>query len=780
MNRVLFAATIAVGVALIEFGALAPAPDTHAEDVLSSADPPFKGKISLSAKNSIPDWPKPVKAPDGAPNILLIMLDDVGFADTSTFGGVTQTPALDKLAAEGLRYNRFHTVGLCTPTRAALLSGRNHHRMGFGTVGEAGYPGYNGMWRKDTASVAEVLRRNGYSTAAFGKWHNTPFHEISPVGPFDRWPTSLGFEYYYGNMLGVSSQWEPVLWRNTQEVPQPKTAEEGYHYTTDIADDAIHWLHTQRSLAPEKPYFIYFATGAAHDPHHVSKTWIEKYNGRFDQGWDKLREDIFARQKELRVIPAETTLTPRPKELPLWSNLSPDEKRLAARQMEVYAAFLSHTDYEIGRLIDAVRAALGRESTLILYIVGDNGASAESAQGIQPSPSNREKLIEELGGPKYMNRYAAGWAIAGNAPFQWAKGIASHFGATRNPLVVSWPARIKDRGGLRTQFTHVNDVAATVYEATGIQMPDMLDGVKQLPMDGTSFAYSFDDKSAPSRHASQYFEIWGNRAMYKDGWIATARHGYAWEVKRGENFDSWASFEDDAWELYNIDKDFSEARNLADKHPDKLQELKSLFEEEARRNNVYPLISNNIYGYMNPRAKRTSVTYYPGLASVPAFNGPRLSDSPSFLGTTQDFSIEARVEIPKKGAEGIIVSDGSRFGGFVLYVKDDRLIYEYNSGAGHVKIVSQAPLPRGQTDLSFEFVREQGKAQKAETAANVNAGAGRLYVNGQLAGEGKVVPAWPFFGSFGVGQAFGTAVSTAFQPPFKFTGSLINVQIKLK
>ena len=594
-----------------------------AADVLPYPEPPFKGKMGLSTKDSTPDWPKPVTAPKGAPNIVLIMLDDVGFGDTSTFGGVAQTPVLDKLAAEGLRYNRFHTTGICSPTRASLLTGRNHHRVGYGQFGGGGFPGYDGIWRKDTVSMADVLRRNGYSTSAFGKWHNTPHEEITAVGPFDRWPTGLGFEYFYGFMGGLASHWEPQLYRNTTAVDpslllkDKASKNKEYYLTNDLVDDAVGWLRTHESIAPDKPYFLYFATGAAHSPHHAPKDWVEKYRGKFDQGWDKLREEIFARQKKLGVIPADAELTPRARILPAWDSYSLEERRLFARQMEIYAAFIAYTDYQLGRLVKTVKEGPQGDNTLILYLVGDNGASAwadaNDSRGLTGTTieykgkgnllSVKEKLahIDQLGGPLLFNDYAAGWSWAGNTPFQWMKHIPSHFGGTRNPLVISWPDHIKEKGGLRTQFTHVNDVASTLYEVAGIQFPSKVDGVKQEPLDGVSFAYSFDHPNAPSRHKVQYFTTTGNRAIYQDGWVAGARHLVPWKTHRQANDD----FENDRWELYHVDKDFSQAHDLAEQYPQKLKALQTLFDAEARKNDVYPLDAWRMKPAASSTLKRT-------------------------------------------------------------------------------------------------------------------------------------------------------------------------------
>jgi arylsulfatase len=737
----------------------------------------------------------------------LVLLDDVGFGDSSTFGGPVQTPELDKLAAQGLRYNRFHVSALCSPTRAALLSGRNDHRAAFGTVTDAatGFPGYNGIWRKDTVTIAEVLRRNGYNTAAFGKWHNTPYWEISPVGPFDRWPTGLGFEYFYGFMGGQTSQWEPTLYRNTVAVETSATSPEEYHLTTDLVDEAIRWLHTHDSLAPERPFFIYFATGAVHLPHQAPREWIDKYRGHFNGGWDRLREETFARQKALGVIPADAELTPRPEELPAWDSLSAEKRLLLARQMEVYAGFLAHTDHEVGRLINAIKKGPRAENTLILYVVGDNGAAAGGLEGSDDSGDPfaattvqaRLREIGDLGGPRFWNIYATAWAWASDTPFQSTKEDASHLGGTRDPLVVSWPARINDAGGLRTQFTHVNDIAPTIYEVTGIRFPTERDGVKQQSLDGTSFVYSFEKPSAPSRHRTQIFEQSGNRAIYQDGWLAAAPHCLPWKCPyQGANL---YDFEKDHWELYHIDTDFSEAHDLSARYPGKLKQLRELFDAEARRNNVYPLLAMALKNQPGPPGDRRKFVYYRGLPRTPLFVVPNFSAS---------HRITAEVEIPQNGVEGVIIAAGSRYAGFALYIKGNRLVYENHWFGGHRDVIaSQMPLPHGNVVLVYEFkelakeakevgggvsaTAEEAKTGDSELFENrVVPGIGRLYVNGKLVAERRQGPvlSWvldyrphgtPEGGDLGIGQAF-APVSTAFKPPFTFSGALTKVIVELE
>lgn len=750
---------------------------TLAAESLADSDSSFKGKIGRTVGESVPDWPQAIKASKDAPNVVLILLDDVGFAASGAFGGPTRTPALDRLAAEGLRYNRFHVSAQCSPTRAALLSGRNDHQVGFGAVGYGGFPGYNNIWRKDVVPVAEVLKRNGYSTAAFGKWHNTPPWETGPSGPFDRWPTGLGFEYFYGFLTGADSQYEPSVYRNTVPVERPSTPAQGYHFTTDIVDEAIAWMHT--SVDPRKPYFLYLAPGATHWPHHVAPKWIEPYRGRFDQGWDRLREEIFARQKKLGVVPEKAALTPRPKELPAWSSLSDDEKKLLSRQMEVYAGFLAHTDHEVGRLLDAVRDSSGADNTLILYIVGDNGASSESGLtgwdvprltgwNVPTGGSIKERLEQtsDLGSIRYpVNQYASGWAWAMSTPFQWQKLVASHLGGTRSPLIVSWPARIKSPGGVRSQYTHVNDIAATLYDVAGISFPSIVDGVKQIPLSGVSFADSFTRSEAASTHTLQIYEQWGNRALYKDGWIASARHIVPWIHEQLRNTD----YDRDRWELYDLDADFSQAHDLAAKHPQKLQELQTLFDNEARKNNIYPLGGANFVDVPLAGGDQTEFIYH--------VDSPRMftASAPNF---TRSHRITASLTIPEQGAEGVILSYGGRYSGFVLYVKQSRVIYESHF-RGRTTIGSTADLPRGTVAIAYEFAAEKPSPGNA-FAVN---GQGSIFINGVQAASGRIEGVTRVLEggvSFNIGRMRSSPISENFEPPFAFTGGLGEVKVELK
>jgi arylsulfatase A-like enzyme len=772
---------------LLVMSAAAIVPCTSiAIDKASQSESQFKGKIAISAKDSLPDWPQPINASTDAPNIVLILLDDIGFADTSTFGGVAQAPELDKLAAQGLRYNNFNTTSMCSPTRAALLTGRNHHRVGFGIIADdsGGYPGYNSVWKKSTASVAEVLRLNGYSTAAFGKWHNTPDWEISPLGPFDLWPTGLGFEHFYGFMgpAGAENQWEPErLYRDTTPIDPPATPAQGYHLTTDITNQAIGWLQAHQSLAPAKPYFLYFATGAVHAPHHAPREWIDKYRGQFDAGWDRVREQIFARQKQLGVVPATAELTPRPQAIPTWNSLTADQRKLYARQMEVYAGFVAHTDHEVGRLLKAVQDGPGADNTLILYIVGDNGteggAGVNGFTSFGESVPDQLKHIDELGSPAVAaNLYSAGWAWVGSTPLKWWKTIASHFGGVRDPLVVYWPARIKDRGGLRSQFAHVNDVAATLYEVTGIRFPSVVDGVEQQPLDGVSFAYTFDHPAEPSRHHVQYFEMLGHRAIYQDGWVAAALHWVPWHYLPDPDFTH------DRWELYKVNEDFSEVHDLAAQYPEKVKTLQKLFDVEARKNSVYPLGGGVSAGKPSLTKGQRKFVYYPGTPRIPIALMPPLLD--------RSYRITAKVVVPDTGAEGIIVSYGERTNGFALYIMGDRFIYEDSSYKNHEMISSNRPVPHGDVTLTYEFNQESvhrvpsppAAARDENGSEDSRSGTGRLLINGLLVGQATLTQSWGggYLSSLGIGQAFGSPVSDAFQLPFKLRGTLTKVEINLQ
>ncbi|OCC25600.1 arylsulfatase [Croceicoccus estronivorus] len=722
-----------------------------------------------AAHDPASEWQQPT-APKNAPNVILILLDDVGFGAAGAFGGPIATPAFDKLAEEGLRYNRFHTTAVCSPTRAALLTGRNQHRVGFGYVSgqEKPHAGYTGIWPKSAASIAQVLKDNGYSTAAFGKWHNTPNWEASPVGPFDRWPTGLGFEYFYGFMGGEADQWQPILYRNTVAMTAPET---GYNFNVGMANDAIGWLHTHQSLAPGKPYFLYYAPGATHAPHQVGPEWIAKYRGRFDDGWDAMRKMTFERQKRMGVIPKDAKLTERPAELPAWNSLSEEARKLYARQMEVYAGFLEQTDYEIGRMVDAARAGPGGENTMVIYIMGDNGASAEG--GMNGSDRNLFDMItesahdlstqsarmDELGSDQADNHFSAGWAWASDAPFQWTKQIASHLGGVRNPMVISWPGHIAKAGQVRSAWTHVIDVAPTLYDIIGIKAPDTVNGVKQISMDGISFAATFKGPVA-EKPRTQYFEMQGNRGVYSNGWMASARHHIPWLLHE-EN----KPFSEDKWELYNLDKDFSQATDLATRYPEKLKAMQALFESEAKRNNAEPLATmtlNSTLMNIQPSLERgrKEFVYKRDTAPIPSLYG-----MPMLIGPHR---IDAKITVPEADANGVIASNGARDGGFTLYLKDGYLVYENNLADVHYDTIRSAePLPAGPVTVSFVLSKDD-KTQ-----------VGHLLVNGEEVGETPIPHIFmpSYLGAFCVGQNCGSPVGKGYTGRFPFTGDIEEVRI---
>lgn len=745
------------------------------------SDAGFQGKIGKSYKDSTSDFPQPVKPPKDAPNVLVVLIDDLGFAGTSAFGGLVPTPNMDKLAKNGLRYNRMHTTALCSPTRAALLSGRNHHQVGMACITElaTGFPGYNSVWGQENAAIGEVLRTQGYNTAAFGKWHDTPDWETSPAGPYDRWPTGKGFNFFYGFQGGETHQYYPQLYRNNDPVEPKTTPEQGYHLTTDLADEAIAWMQKQRSVAPQQPWFLYFAPGAMHAPHHAPQAYIDKFKGKFDMGWDKFREEAFENQKKLGVIPPDTKLTPRPAEMPSWESCSADEKKVYARQMEAFAGFLSHLDDNLGRLFDAVASGEGGDNTLIICIAGDNGCSPEGGltgtinnmatqNGFPDDFSVMLKAIDEIGGPKHENNFAVCWAWAVNTPMQWTKQVSSHFGGTRNGTIISWPAKIKDVGGVRSQFHHVTDIAPTIYEAAGITMPEKVNGVTQVPLAGVSMVYSFADAKAEDQKKTQYFEIMGNRAIYHDGWMASARHGLPW-VLLGRTGD----FDKDEWELYDLTKDFSQANNVAEQFPDKLKELQAVFDAEAKKYNVYPLddrFSERAAVADRPSimGDRTSFTYYPGATRIPEGSAPNLK--------ARSHKITAELDIADAKTEGVIVCAGGS-GGYSLFVKDGKLMYENNFfGKNRDLIQSDKPLPSGKVTVSFEYTHESKEYG--------GGGTGQLFINGEKTGEATfkhVVPVrYSATETFDVGADLGEAVSEQYHSPFTFTGKLEKVVIDVK
>jgi arylsulfatase len=641
-------------------------------------------KIGMYATDSEPDFPPVKQAPKGSPNILLVLLDDIGFGWPSVSGGLVRMPTAEKLHKRGLFYNQFHTTALCSPTRAALLTGRNHHSVATGVIQEmaTGYPGYCGIIPKSCATFAELLKQSGYTCAWFGKNHNVPDNLTSAAGPFDNWPTNQGFDFFYGFISGETDQFYPSLLRNTEAIEPPKRPEQGYQLTRDLADQCIGWIRTQKSIAPDRPFMAYFSTGAAHAPHQPPLDWRGKNAGRFDMGWDKYREIVHAKQLEMGIIPKGSKLTKRPEQIPSWDSQKPEHQKLFARQAENYADFLEHADYETGRVVDAIEALGEIDNTLIIYIIGDNGSSGEgslvgtpneimSLNGRQPSIDEAIGFIDKWGMPGTSPHYAVGWAWAGDTPFQWTKQVA-HFGGTRNTMIISWPKQIKEHGGMRTQFHHCIDVMPTLMEVVGIVEPKEVNGYIQRPIEGTSFAYTFDkaNAKAPSTRTKQYFEMLGNRAMYADGWIASCRHGrLPWETHG-----SW-KFDDDKWELYNIEKDFTQAEDLAGKEPARLRQLQDMFMAEAAKYNVLPLddrFAERLDVTLRPSYffGRDKVTFYPGMTRLPEGSGPKLIGVP--------FRMTASVEIPKDGGEGVIFALGGDAAGFSLFLWDGKPRFHYN------------------------------------------------------------------------------------------------------
>jgi arylsulfatase A-like enzyme len=757
-----------------------------AQEVLPKPEEAFKdAKIGRTYKDSKPGTMALTKAPAGAPNVLYILIDDSGFGQWGTFGGQVPTPNLDRLAKMGLRYTRFHTTALCSPTRAALLTGRNHHSAGTGVITEIGdaYPGYSGQIPKSAAMFAEVLRQGGYSTAFIGKNHNIADWETGISGPFDRWPNLQGFDYFYGFIGGEMDQWHPVLYRGTTPVAMeiPRGKEGNYTLNDSLADDTIRYIHQEKSATPDRPFFIYYAPGATHAPHHVPKEWIDKFNGQFNQGWDKYREEAYQRQLKLGVIPPDTKLTPRPKEVPAWDSLSPDEQHVAERLMEIFAAYTEQTDYEVGRVLDALEEIGQLHNTLIFWEIGDNGASMEGTlsgcfnelatlQGIPEDASFLVQHIDELGTAKASNHIPVGWAWAVNSPFQWGKQVASHLGGTRNPLVIAWPDRIKDAGGIRTQFHHVIDISPTILEAAHLPQPVEVNGVKQKPIEGVSMMYTFDDPKATGTRHIQYFEMFGNRALYKDGWIATARHGrLPWVTAGGTTGD----FDHDKWELYNLADDFSEANDLSAKYPQKLKELQNDFWVEAKKYDVLPLddrFSERGDPSLRPSliAGRTDFTYYPGATRIP---------EPSAVNTKNtSHTITATIEVPQGGADGVLVAEGGAAGGYTLYIKDGKPIYEYNFMAHErYKVTSSETLTPGPAVIRVDVKYDGGGIGRGETAT--------LFINDKKVGEGRIDKSVPGrFGNetFDVGMDNGSPVSEAYEPPFAYAGTIKTVRINIQ
>ena len=756
--------------------------ETLDRTTLPISDPSYPAITQLDARNATPPPRFEVKAPAQAPNVLLILIDDMGFGQPSTFGGPINMPTLDRLAKDGLRYNEFHVAALCSPTRAALLTGRNHHMVNTGAVMDVAtaFPGNTGIRPNSIAPLAEILRYNGYSTAAFGKWHQTPSWEISPSGPTDRWPTREGFDKFYGFMGGETNQWAPLLYDGMSQIEPPHDPK--YHFMTDMTDHAIAWMRYEKALTPDRPFFIYFAPGAVHAPHHVPKEWIDKYKGKFGAGWDALREQTLARQKALGVIPADTKLAPKPDAIKDWDKLTPDEKRLFARQMEVYAGFGEMADYEIGRLIDAIKEMGQLDNTVVFYIAGDNGSSPEGGMngvfnentyfnGVPEPIEAQLKHIDQLGGPTAYSHYAAGWAVAGDTPFAWTKQVASNFGGTRDGMVVYWPKGIKAKGELRSQFHHVIDIAPTILEIASLPEPKSVDGIAQIPMQGVSMAYTFEDSHAKSRHDTQYFEIGGNRAIYHDGWLAGTVHRAPWERQPR------ATLENDKWELYNTADDFSLANDLASNNPTKLKEMQDLFTQEAIQNHVLPIDDRSVER-LNPAlagrpdlmAGRTSLTVYSGMTGMMENTFINIKN--------RSFTISADIEVPKSKANGVIICQGGRFGGWSLYLKNARPMFTYNwVGLNRYTVAGTKPVAPGKANIRFEFVTDGGKLGAG--------GTGSIFVNDVKVATGRIdnTNGLLFSADEGadVGVDEGTPVTEDYAgPDNRFTGKIQRVTIDLK
>ena len=751
--------------------------------------PKFGGVIKDTAAESTPWWPPSIRPPKDAPNVVIIMLDDAGYGAESTFGGVIPTPTMDQLAKTGLRYTAFHSAALCSPTRAALITGRNHHSVHFGMVseGSTGYPGYNSIINKDTATIGEILKANGYSTSWFGKDHNVPGWMQTQAGPFDQWPTGMGFEYFYGFVGGDSSQWQPDLVRNTTPI-EPYLGNPSYNMITAMADEAIGWMTQLNAIAPEKPFLLYYVPGATHAPHHPKKEWVDKFKGKFDMGWNKMREQIFENQKRLGVIPANAQLTPWPDSVPQWDSLTPEQKKMYARQAEVYAGFLAYTDYEIGRVIKSIQDMGKLDNTLIFYIGGDNGASPEGTTSGTPnefaafnsvpvSAHDQMKWYDEWGSDKTFPHYAVGWAWAFGTPFKWTKQVASHFGGTRQGMVISWPKRIKDAGGIRTQFHHVIDVVPTILEACGIQAPQMVDGIPQKPIEGVSMVYTFDkaNANAPSKRSTQYFEILGMRGIYHDGWMASTTPPYV----------PWAAFENLPqkapkdimngynWELYKLDEDPTQYNDVAAKYPDKLTEMKKIFMEEAAKYDVLPLDNTTLPRFLKPRpsvaGNRTVYTYTGEISNIPKSGAPFILD--------RSFTITADIDIPKEGTEGMLVTEGGRFGGYGFYLLKGKPVFVYNYvDLERWRWEGKNALPPGHHILVFDF--------KYDGIGFGHGGSGTLKVDGSTVASRSIPKTMPFLmpedETFDVGVDTRTPIDdNDYQVPFRFQGHLNKLTVEL-
>ena len=758
--------------------------DSLNREVLPILEPKRPLYSELDVRDAKAPPPFDVKAPVGAPNVLIVLVDDLGFAGTSTFGGPVTTPTFDQIASQGLHYNNFHTTAVCSPTRTALKSGRNHHVNNMGSIIETGtaFPGNTGRIPEDVAPLAEILRLNGYSTAAFGKWHELAAWEASVAGPFDRWPTRQGFDKFYGFLGGETNQWAPFIYDGVHTVELPD--DPNYHFLTDMTNQTAAWIRFQKALAPEKPFFVYYAPGATHAPHHVPKDWIARWKGKFDQGWDKLREEILSRQIERGVVPNGTELAPKPEAIPDWDKLSADEKRLFARQAEVFAAYVEMTDHEIGRVIQAIEATGQLDNTLVFFVYGDNGTSAEGGRngmfsemtyfnGVHEKVEDMLKHLDQWGGPETYPHMAAGWAVAFDTPYQWTKQVGSDFGGTKVGMAVHWPKGIKARGGLRNQFHHVIDVAPTVLEAAGLPEPRVVNGVPQRPMDGISMAYSFNDATARDQHTTQYFEMFGNRAMYRDGWLARTIHRAPWEPKPRR------PLADDIWELYDTRSDFSLTNDLAAKYPEKLAELQALFLYEAEMNHVLPIDDRVFERIVAANVGRPELLV--GRNSLTLADGMTGMTENVFLSLkNRSNTVTAEVEVPEgTPAHGIIIAQGGRFGGWALYVKDGKPAYDYNFlGMQRFTIAADEALKPGKSTIRFDFTYDGGGLGKG--------GSGTLYVNDRKVGEGRIERTQPAIFSadettdVGIDLATPVVEAIGAERRSRFTGHIPSVTVEVK